>query len=86
MAVLSISTAEFEIYLNIRGTLEPYMHPMLFISVMVTLAFILRSPSKKTKNISRFDVEVQGENITTIEGLAKGGELDPIWKMFIKPV
>ncbi len=56
VTVLSIIVAVFEIYLNITGTLEPYLHATLFMAVMVALAFILRSPSKKTKTISWVDV------------------------------
>jgi len=56
VTTLSLLTFAFEIYLNIMGTLEPYVHSMLFMSIMVALAFILRSPSKNTKGISWLDI------------------------------
>ncbi|MEI9476376.1 MAG: TRAP transporter fused permease subunit [Deltaproteobacteria bacterium] len=56
VSVLSILVAIFEIYVNVTGHLDPYVHSMLFMSLMLGLAFILQSPSKESKGVSRIDI------------------------------
>jgi len=54
---MAVSVAVLQIYLNVLGTLDPYIHAMIFMSVMLSLAFILQSPSKKsTDQVARTDL------------------------------